>query len=161
MQGRPPKPTALKIAEGNPGKRKLNPAEPKPAPAINAKPPVNSLADVRKFWRKYSPILEGLGLLTEADIAALDLMSIHYAIAKAALAAMTASDGKLELTREDEEGVERKHPMLQVLRDNSASFRLYSILFGLNPAARARLAVSEPDDDDDEFFDTAPGPTAP
>lgn len=154
MQGRPPKPTAIKAAEGNPGKRKLNQAEPKPNPVHTLKPPANSLADVRKFWRKYGPMLDKIGVLTEADVAALDLMAIHYAIAKAALAAMVTDDGKLELTREDEEGVERKHPMLQVLRDNSASFRLYSVLFGLNPAARARLVVSEPEDDDDAFFET-------
>ena len=154
MQGRPPKPTALKEAEGNPGKRKLNPAEPKPKPVSSSpQPPPNSLPGVRKFWRRYAPILDDLSVLTEADIAAFDLMSIHYALAKAALAEMTASDGKLALTREDEEGVERKHPMLQVLRDNSAAFRLYSVLFGLNPAARARLVVSEPEDDDDEFFE--------
>jgi P27 family predicted phage terminase small subunit len=153
MQGRPPKPTALKVAEGNPGKRKLNYNEPKPDPLRTPlKPPPNSLPDVRKFWRKYGPMLDKLGVLTEADIAALDLMSIHYAIAKAALAAMINDDGKLELTRKDEEGVERKHPMLQILRDNSAAFRLYSVLFGLNPSARARLMVSESDDDDDDDF---------
>lgn len=154
MQGRPPKPTAIKEAEGNPGKRKLNQDEPKPDPLRSLKAPPNSLPDARKFWRKYGPILDKLGVLTEADVAALDLMAIHYALAKAALAAMTTDDGKLELTRKDEEGVERKHPMLQVLRDNSASFRLYSVLFGLNPAARARLVVREPEDDDDEFFET-------
>ncbi len=154
MQGRPPKPTAIKEAEGNPGKRKLNQDEPKPAPLRSLKPPANSLPDVRKFWRKYGPMLDKLGVLTEADVAALDLMAIHYALAKAALAALTTSDGKLELTSKDEEGVTRKHPMLQVLRDNSASFRLYSVLFGLNPAARARLVVSEPEDDDDAFFES-------
>lgn len=30
LQGRKPKPTALKILEGNPGKRKLNAKEPTP-----------------------------------------------------------------------------------------------------------------------------------
>ena len=32
-RGRKPKPTALKELEGNPGKRSLNPSEPKPPPA--------------------------------------------------------------------------------------------------------------------------------
>lgn len=152
MQGRPPKPTAIKIAEGNPGKRKLNRHEPKPDLTPPKLPP-NSLSDVRKFWRRYEPMLDRLGVLTEADGSALELMAIHYAIAKAALAEMTDDQGKLQLTSEDEEGVTRKHPMLQVVRDNSAAFRLYSILFGLNPAARARLDVSEPEDDDDEFLE--------
>lgn len=61
MQGRPPKPTAIKAAEGNPGKRKLNQAEPKPNPVHTLKPPANSLADVRKFWRKYGPMLDKIG----------------------------------------------------------------------------------------------------
>lgn len=152
MQGRPPKPTAIKEAEGNPGKRKLNQHEPKPNPTP-PKPPTNSLLDVRKFWRRYGPMLDRLGVLTEADGSAMELMAIHYAIAKAALAEMMDEQGKLQLTSKDEEGVTRKHPMLQVLRDNSAAFRLYSVLFGLNPAARARLVASEPKDDDDDFFE--------
>lgn len=152
MQGRPPKPTALKQAQGNPGKRKLNRNEPKPKPLV-PKTPTKSLPAVRKFWRTYGPLLERLGVATEADLAALELMAIHYAITKAALEAMTTPDGKLQLTRIDEAGVERKHPMLQIIRDNSAAFRLYSILFGLNPAARARLVVHEPQDEDEDFFE--------
>jgi P27 family predicted phage terminase small subunit len=152
MRGRPPKPSAIKDLEGNPGKRKLNPNEPKPRP-VPPKPPPGSLPDVRKFWKRHVTILDQLHVITEADGAAFDLMAVHYAVAKAALDAMIGDDGRLMLTSEDEEGVTRKHPLLQVLRDNSASFRMYSILFGLNPAARARLVVAEPDDEDDAFFE--------
>jgi hypothetical protein len=34
MRGRKPKPTRIKALTGNPGKRPLNPHEPRPAPAL-------------------------------------------------------------------------------------------------------------------------------
>ena len=34
MAGRKPKPTSLKVLEGNPGKRQLNPNEPKPDASV-------------------------------------------------------------------------------------------------------------------------------
>lgn len=65
MAGRPPKPTALKLLQGNPGKRPLNDRE--PHPAAGCKPPKWLPADVLAEWRRLAPALEDLGLLTEVD----------------------------------------------------------------------------------------------
>ena len=35
MRGRKPKPTALKLLEGNPGKRRINGTEPKPPSSLS------------------------------------------------------------------------------------------------------------------------------
>jgi phage terminase small subunit len=52
-RGRPPKPTALKVLEGNPGKRPLNQNEPKPEKkAPNC--PSWLLPDAKKEWRRLS-----------------------------------------------------------------------------------------------------------
>jgi P27 family predicted phage terminase small subunit len=146
MVGRPPKPTALKVLEGNPGKRTLNGGEPKP-PTREPKMPRNMLTEARRFWREHVPRLVALGVATEVDGPALAMMATHYALAERA-AKQLKQDG---LTTTDERGLTRKHPLLQVLRDNSTAFRSYAMQFGLTASARARLSVAEPEDADDFF----------
>ena len=79
--GPPPKPTHLKLIDGNPGKRPLNENEPKPAPAAASAshPPYWLSARAKNFWRKYGPILKRIGLLTEADIPAFILLAEAFA----------------------------------------------------------------------------------
>jgi len=142
MPGPAPKPTALKQLAGNPGKRPINDDEPQPdrvAPAI----PRGLMALARKFWKAHGPTLEAMGLLTEVDGAAFTMLTIHYQIAWEA--SQILKDEGLETV--DENGATRKHPMLQVLRDNSAMLLRYSREFGLTPSARSRIAVSDPDEE--------------
>ena len=67
--GPPPKPTALKILEGNPGRRPINLNEPKP-PLATLKPPTWLDADGRRVWRQLAPGYHALGLLTELGVEA-------------------------------------------------------------------------------------------
>src|SRR5690606_36938676 len=69
-KGRKPKPTNLKVLEGNPGKRPLNQNEPKPKP-IRPKCPTWLDKEAEKMWRSLAPELESLHLLTIIDVAAL------------------------------------------------------------------------------------------
>ncbi len=69
QRGRKPKPTAIKLLEGNPGKRSLNTGEPQP----NKKAPrcPSWLEDeAKKEWKRMAKQLEHLGILTEIDMAA-------------------------------------------------------------------------------------------
>src|SRR3990167_6403207 len=67
MRGRPPKPTALKLLQGNPGKRRLNANEPAPPPASTEPPDwLDELA--RAFWDEHAPPLIRRGLLTTWDV---------------------------------------------------------------------------------------------
>ena len=69
QRGRKPKPTAVKVLEGNPGKRSLNTAEPKPEKKAPRCP--SWLEDeAKKEWKRMSKQLEQLGILTEIDMAA-------------------------------------------------------------------------------------------
>lgn len=68
-RGRKPTPTALKVLEGNPGKRPLNENEPKP----NKKAPTCPKwlePEAKKEWRRLAKQMEALGILTEVDMAA-------------------------------------------------------------------------------------------
>ena len=66
MKGRKPKPTNLKIIEGNPGQRKLNQSEPKPK---NKAPDCPLWLDevAREEWNRLAPEMERIGLLTMVD----------------------------------------------------------------------------------------------
>ena len=68
-RGRKPTPTAIKELEGNPGKRKINEAEPKPEKKA---PPCPKWLEpeAKKEWRRLSKQLEQIGVLTEVDQAA-------------------------------------------------------------------------------------------
>ena len=69
QKGRKPKPTSLKILEGNPGKRPLpkNEIQPKKkAPRC----PSWLEEDAKKEWKRMGKVLEGLGLLTDMDMMA-------------------------------------------------------------------------------------------
>ena len=66
MRGRKPLPSNVVRLRGNPGKRRLNDAEPRPAAKVPACPAC--LGDeARKEWQRLSKELAELGLLTGLD----------------------------------------------------------------------------------------------
>lgn len=71
-RGRPPKPTILKEREGNRGKRKGNPAEPRPTVLDRIPPPPSHLnEDAAAEWTRIAHQLHELGLLTDLDLSSL------------------------------------------------------------------------------------------
>ena len=125
--------------------------EPRPA-AVLASPPagatftnaVDAKTSIRRAYKRTAKSLLKVGLLDEQDKQALMLMSMHYVIALRAFGEMEA------LTRDDENGVTRKHPLLQVIRDASEMFKGYAAEFGMTPSSRERLALN-PEDEGDPF----------
>lgn len=71
MAGRKPKPTALKVLEGDRGKgrRPLNEHEPIP-PRGGVKCPSWLLPEAKKEWKRLAASLEAMGVLTMADLTA-------------------------------------------------------------------------------------------
>lgn len=143
MKGRKPKPTALRVLEGNPGKRPINKNEPKPKPLA---PTTSSWmsAEAKKLRKQLAPKLENMGLLTEVDGPAFDFMITHYALAAEA-AAMIKRDGIID----ESKPTLKAHPAMKILKDNSAAFLRYASSFGLTPAERSRLNLAAPEEDDD------------
>lgn len=157
MRGRKPKPTAQKKRQGNPGKRKLNTREPKPAMSTDMKPqkkpaPQQIAANldglaiealVTAFAERYAPQLQALQLLTDVDHPAFEMMSLHYALAWAANDVVQRDGLKVKGVM----GGDKKHPLLQVVRENSMALRAYLAEFGMTPSARSRVQAPDPDDD--------------
>lgn len=137
MAGRRPKPTAVKVLTGNPGKRPLNVSEPKPR-GSSARAPRGLGVDGSRFWRKYAPALAALGVLTEVDEAALRMAAEHYEVAVRAATELHDQ----ELVLEGRDGP-KKNPLAQILRDNSTALRGFLTEFGMTPASRSRLHLAD------------------
>ena len=78
MRGRKPKPTALKLIDGNPGKRPINANEPK---TTGGKPtcPSHLSPTAKSEWKRISGTLHEMGILTAVDRAALAAYCQAYA----------------------------------------------------------------------------------
>lgn len=116
MRGRPPKPTALKVLAGNPGHRRLNEQEPKPALGATIPEYLLRFPDAAAAWKRWAPKLQDLGVLTEIDAPAF---------------------GRLcRLWAEDQARAIERHPSDPRLL---VEIRHLEGRFGMTPADRARI----------------------
>ena len=146
--GRPPKSTAVKIAEGNPGKRRLNTNEPTPERGIPPKPTALG-AVASKEWDRITPMLFELGLLTAVDGAALAAYCANFQRWHEAETLIKASG----LVIEAERGPVR-NPAVGIANESMAQMHKFLVEFGLTPASRIRLIAipsAAKDGGDDEL----------
>lgn len=132
------KPSALKKLQGNPGKRALKP-ELKPTITRGSKVIVKDDNLATGFLDKYRPALQALGILTDVDEPAFEMAARHYSLAVQAYEQIKAEG----LTVQGDHRETRKHPLLQVFRDNSQSFKGYAADFGMTPTGRSDLKSAE------------------
>jgi len=144
-RGPSPKPTHLKLLEGNPGKRPINKHEPKPKPTTPSVPKwLNPLA--KKEWRRISKELIGLGLLTCVDGAALAGYCTAYA-------AVQEAENEINrygrTTYKTDTGFIRDIPAIARQQKYLALMRNYLSEFGLSPSSRSGVNVKPIDTEDD------------
>ncbi len=78
--GRKPKPTALRLIQGNQEHRPLPENEPEPKAVVGSVEPPEWLgATARSFWPGFVSELQEMGVLTSADLPALALLCDSYA----------------------------------------------------------------------------------
>ena len=155
MAGRRPKPTALRLIEGNPGKRAINKREPKPGREIPSCPA--HLTDAGKVaWGRLCALLDRMGVLTEADAFTLERLCDCYAEILACREEVEARGRIYESVKGEGEVLMKANPAVAMLADADRRFKGYLVEFGLTPAARSKVQV-KPDDDEKadplrEFF---------
>lgn len=135
VAGRKPKPTELKKLEGNPGHRPLPSNEPRYDEAGD-RAPTGMSNEGRKYWHAIARQVIESGVLRTVDVPAFVLMAEHYGLA---MRAVKAIEDRERLTVIDENGNERKVPLLQVFRDNAAAYRAFASEFGMTPASRPKV----------------------
>jgi P27 family predicted phage terminase small subunit len=139
MRGRKPKPTALKILAGNPGRKRINDREPRP-PAEAPSCPQHLSAEGRREWRRICAQLRHMGLLSACDRAAL-------AAYCAAWARWSKAEAKIkslgEILRTKKTGSEYLNPWLSVAQKSMILMLRFLTEFGLTPSSRTRLRTGE------------------
>ena len=142
-----PKPTNLKILEGNPGKRPLNKNEPKPKSNLIECPDYLK-KDKLAFneWQRIVPELYLLGLLTKIDRTALELYCSQYSIYRQALKTIN-EDGLI--TTNIRQG-DKANPTVAIAREAAKIIKSICVEFGLTPSSRSRISLPS-ESIDDEF----------
>lgn len=136
LRGPAPKPTAMVVLEGNPGKRPLNRAEPKPRPKAPACP--DHLDEQAKLeWKRLVPIIQYMKLLTEADYIALS--SLCQAYSRMVRAEKELSEAGLLYTTRS--GYVQQSPLLSIINSSVETITKLCREFGLTPSSRSRIQV--------------------
>jgi P27 family predicted phage terminase small subunit len=138
-----PKPTRLRVLEGNPSHRPLPKGEPMPPPNMPAMPDFLDAAGQRE-WRLIAPKLHRSRLLTDLDGTALGAYWLAVAQLRAAQKILDV-DG---FTVTTPSGYEQQRPEVAIVRTSLMLIERYSAHFGLTPAARARITLPEPGEED-------------
>jgi len=140
--GRPPKPTALKLVQGNAGKRAINIDEPKPKIA-RPRVPAYLSPKAKTAFKSVSNLLEDMGVLTIADGMALEMMCSAYAEGRD-LRKLIDVEGYTYTTigtRGDE--VVKARPEVAMASDAWKRVKSMAAEYGLTAAGRSKLSVKE------------------
>lgn len=140
MRGRRPKPTRIKALTGNPGKRPLNPHEPRPLPSLPDCPQeLNPVA--RREWMRLTAELAKLNLVTELDRAPLAAYCAAYALWAEAMEQIQ----KYGTMVKSPTGYPIQSPYLAIANRQAEIMLRVASEFGFTPASRSRISAPPPD----------------
>jgi P27 family predicted phage terminase small subunit len=139
MRGRKPKPTRLKLIEGNPGRRPINGSEPKP-PGAQPTCPAHLNPSAKAEWKRLARDLNKIGLLTMIDRAALAAYCQSYGRWVEAERKLTETPPLLKTPA----GYVQVSPWLTIANKERELMARYMAELGLTPSSRSRLAVQVP-----------------
>ena len=150
-RGRKPKPTGLKVLQGNPGHRALPKEEPKPRPMRPTRPHWLQ-PEAKREWTRVVAELEALELLTVVDRAALAAYCQAYARAVAAEKALDkAIEKEGSMTYRTDSGQIKPRPEIAIALREWQMVRAFAAEFGLTPSSRVRMAVPRGSEKPDPF----------
>jgi len=146
--GRPPKPTALKLVQGNAGKRAINKNEPKPKLA-KPKCPGHLSPKAKTAFKNVSKLLEDMGVLTIADGMALEMLCDAYAEWRDLRKEIEVA-GSSTYTTIGTSGdvVIKARPQVAMASDAWKRIKSMTAEFGLTAASRTKLSVAEKEEID-------------
>lgn len=143
-----PTPTALKKRRGNPGRRPLPPDEPV-VQAVVLRKPRGAGKDhyVSQFYDWFAKALGEAGVTSPLDGTAFYLLANAWKRFKQA-ETIVDREGTMTL---DDQGLPRKHPMIQVERDARKAVLDLLSHFGMSPAERSRIVALGGEEEPDLF----------
>jgi len=152
MRGPPPKPTKLRVLQGNPGRKPIRKREPEPRVGT-PQCPAWLKGEARKCWQRNAPKLIELGLLTELDEDEFTRYCISHAQRVAAVKWLE-EHGTVYPIRDEKTGRIRylqQVPQVSIARNAAKLASVLGAKFGLSPADRTRIQVPEKTVSDDDL----------
>ena len=147
MKGRKPKPSLIKLLDGNPGKRPVNEREP-PILAGMPQPPEWLDGEAQAEWARVVLDLQAMGVLSRADRPALAAYCTAWS-------RWVEAEGMVKkfgaIVKSPEKGFPMKSPYLSIADQAMETMRKFLVEFGLTPSSRSRIKV--PDSDAGNEFD--------
>ena len=142
--GPPPKPTRLRVLEGNPGRRPLNEFEPQPAPRKRVPAAPKELGEqAKKEWRRLAKQLVRQGILTDLDMTAFTAYCQCYQRWYDASRQLDSTGLFIKAPN----GMIMQNPLLPIINKAVDQMLKFMARFGLTPSDRSRLSVVPPDDE--------------
>lgn len=141
-RGFPPKPTALRILEGNPSRKPFNVKEPKPKVLQNLEPPEEFTDLQKKIWNSITTEMVRIGLVTEID---------YYVVHRYCVFAAEFIETSRRITPENsviphrgEDGKIRYityNPLISMRNEASRQMGRLEQSLGISPSARSRIVI--------------------
>lgn len=138
MRGRKPKPTHLRIIEGNPGHRPLNRDEPEPDTDIG-EPPAHLSPRAQYYWReaiKHAPA----GMIKQLDAGILTNYVVAQARREAAAQKVDEAGAIIKVPGSSNQFMQ--NPFLKVERDMVAIIQKSGSELGFTPSSRSRVKIT-------------------
>lgn len=154
-RGPQPKPTALRIVEGNMSHRPLPKGEPRPR-EIAPIAPEHLDETGRAFYERLIHVMTAVpGWLTEADFAVAAECANWFSVYRDADAFLRGNPSVYITSFVDGTGQEQKTfkamPQVKIRKDAWVETLKLLDRLGLSPGSRARLSLSKRDDEDDDL----------
>lgn len=154
-RGFAPKPTALRLLQGNPGRRKVSENEIKPQKLPCLIAPQELTTQAQQIWNRLIPELDRIGLVSVVDVEKLKRycdMLVQWAKVRDFI---NASGFVYPIKRRLQSGVDKdgipifsdvtvcvqQWPQVTIYRTFSAELSRMETAFGMDPSARARIAA--------------------
>ena len=150
-------PTAVRVLQGNPGKRPYPKDEPT-YQVVLCEPPKGISPQAAFLWRQMMPLLTASRVMTEADVQAFGVLCEtgarwHYAVEKS-WEGMIYFPAGYEVDAQGKKvpkGAARVNPYVKIAEEAGREYRRLLAEFGLTPSSRAGVAKAGADDDDNPF----------
>ena len=149
MRGRKPLPGNVVRLRGNPGKRRVNDAGPRPEPRTPTCPRALG-PEARKEWQRLARELSSLGLLTRIDRGALAAYCQAHALWLEAVQAI----GRYGTMVKSPNGFPMQSPYVALANRQVDLMVRIAAEFGMTPSSRSRIRTAErpPEDPFDAFL---------
>jgi P27 family predicted phage terminase small subunit len=140
MRGRKPKPTYLRVLDGNAGKRPTNKEEPQPVGNLSEHAPPAWLSESQKDGWRFAMRNAPPGMLKRLDQSVLTVWVVAESVHRIA-AEWVEKKGPLIMGKN---GVPYQNPYLAIMNKQAAVMMKAAAELGFTPSSRSRVKVEPP-----------------